>query len=120
MWGKFVEFCKPKPDPIDGIFKILTNVLRIIMSDVADLKAAVTGIKEDTVALQEAAALLSSSMVTVLANIQALKDQVAAGGVVSQADLDALVADAQAADAAGDTIKEALASVQAQVVTAES
>ncbi|MDD5189437.1 MAG: hypothetical protein PHE50_00160 [Dehalococcoidales bacterium] len=75
-----------------------------IMATLQELKDAIAAVNS-TIAAEKAE--VQAKLAALLVEIQTLKDQIASGGLVSQADLDALTASVTAIDAGVKDISEA-------------
>ncbi len=74
------------------------------MATLQELKDAIAAVNS-TIAAEKAE--VQAKLAALLVEIQTLKDQIASGGLVSQADLDALTASVTAIDAGVKDISEA-------------
>lgn len=82
------------------------------MATLQDLQTALTGVSQDIQTLLQSSTDINTGIDNVLAALQALKDQIAQGANITQQDLDAVVAQAQGVDAAGEDVKAALESAK--------
>lgn len=107
---------KPCDKNVDLRTKIL-KILEKLMADVTGLKAALDGISGDLNTFLTSVGEINDGIDGVLTALQLLKDQVANGGVVSQADLDAVVTQAEAVDASGEDVKAGLETAKSKLKT---
>lgn len=104
-----------KLDRVNDKLDITNRNLEKIMADINDLRAALSGITGDIATLVQSSKEVNDAIDAVLVKLQELKDQIANGGVITQADLDAVVSEAQAADTAGEDVKTSLDAAKAKL-----